>query len=278
MLQGIGIGPALRKARLLRGKSIQEASRETRIRAEYLQALERERFDALLGEVYIRGFLRSYSTYLGLDANKVLTIYNRHFGGPRTTLPTPHPTPVRTPAGWHPHLPQSFRLHPSWTFLIGVAMLALLVFGAAGFFSRSRSSPLSDEGITSRNGGLAVPGGTVTVSIAATRPVRAKVMVDGTVSFDALIRGGEARSFEGEERIRVDLNHGGDAVITVNGHSLGSPGVPTSAYSAAFTPDDFKGESSNDTPVPGPTASAGVTPSQSSSPGTGTSPSASPGL
>src|SRR5207245_11307959 len=48
---GTGIGPALRRARLLRGKSIEEASRETRIRAEYLQALERETFDAVLGDV-----------------------------------------------------------------------------------------------------------------------------------------------------------------------------------------------------------------------------------
>src|SRR5439155_26242886 len=77
---GIGIGPALRKARLLRGKSIEEAARETRIRADYLQALERERFEALLGDVYVRGFLRSYSTYLGVDAETLLTIYRDLLG------------------------------------------------------------------------------------------------------------------------------------------------------------------------------------------------------
>ena len=75
-VQGIGIGPALRKARLLRGKSLEEASRETRIRAEYLQALERESFDRMLGDVYVRGMLRSYSSYLGLDPTKVVTVYN----------------------------------------------------------------------------------------------------------------------------------------------------------------------------------------------------------
>ncbi len=67
-MQATGIGPALRKARLLRGKSIEEASRETRIRADYLSALERERFDALLGEVYVRGFLCFFYIYLGLDS------------------------------------------------------------------------------------------------------------------------------------------------------------------------------------------------------------------
>ena len=96
-VRGTGIGPALRQARLARGKSIEEASRETRIRPEYLQALERERFEALIGDVYVRGFLRSYSTYLGLEPNQVLSVYNRHFGPPRPMVPAPahdaHPGP-----------------------------------------------------------------------------------------------------------------------------------------------------------------------------------------
>src|SRR5438045_1431521 len=138
-VRGTGIGPALRQARLARGKSIEEASRETRIRPEYLQALERESFESLIGDVYVRGFLRSYSSYLGLDADKVLTVYNRHFGPPRPTLPEPLPGPVRGHRSPHPHLPEAMRHHPSWTFLIGVALLALAVFGAAGLLSRSRS-------------------------------------------------------------------------------------------------------------------------------------------
>src|SRR6266571_9253452 len=95
LVQGTGIGPALRKARLLRGKSIEEASRETRIRPDYLSALEREQFDALLGDVYVRGFLRSYSTYLGLDSDKVLTVYNRAFGPAQTLLAEPPAAPKR---------------------------------------------------------------------------------------------------------------------------------------------------------------------------------------
>ena len=84
---GTGIGPALRKARQTRGKSIEEASRDTHIRAEYLHALEREAFGSMRGDVYVRGFLRSYSTYLGLDSDKVLTVYSRRFGVPDVTQP-----------------------------------------------------------------------------------------------------------------------------------------------------------------------------------------------
>ncbi len=63
----IGVGPALRKARLSGRKSLEEASRETRIRLEYLEALERETFSELGGEVYVRGCLRTYAAYLGLS-------------------------------------------------------------------------------------------------------------------------------------------------------------------------------------------------------------------
>src|SRR6266571_9151567 len=100
-MRGTGIGPALRQARLSRGKSIEEASRETRIRPEYLQALERERFETLLGAVYVRGFLRSYSTYLGLDPDQVLAVYNRHFGPPRPLVPEAPPGPVRSHLSVH---------------------------------------------------------------------------------------------------------------------------------------------------------------------------------
>jgi len=54
------VGPALRKARQARGVSIAEASRDTRIREQFIRALEGEDFDRLLGDVYVRGALRTY--------------------------------------------------------------------------------------------------------------------------------------------------------------------------------------------------------------------------
>src|SRR5437867_9537452 len=140
-VHGTGIGPALRQARLSRRKSLEEASRETRIRLDYLQALERERFEALIGDVYVRGFLRSYSTYLGLDPDRVLGAYNQRFGPPRPTLPEAPAGPIRSHRSAHPHLPSLRKHHPSWAFMIVVAVSALAVLGAAGLLSKSRSTP-----------------------------------------------------------------------------------------------------------------------------------------
>jgi cytoskeletal protein RodZ len=240
-VQGIGIGPALRKARQLRGKSVEEAARETRIRAEYIEALEGEEFDALLGDVYVRGSLRSYSTYLGLDPSKVLTIYNRHFGDPQPTLPSVAPAPIRSPRSAHPHLPQLVRHHPSWTFLIGVALLVLAVFAAAGLLSKSRGTPQAGTG---KGASIPVEPPTVQVDIHAIKPVRVTINADGRVTFQGIIHRNEARSFEGNDSIQVHLESGGVATITVNGHPIGKPGTPGVPLTAQYTPDSFRGSPS----------------------------------
>ena len=56
----IGVGSALRKARERRGISLDAASRDTKLHIDQLQALEAEDFEALLGDVYVRGSLRTY--------------------------------------------------------------------------------------------------------------------------------------------------------------------------------------------------------------------------
>lgn len=68
----LGIGERLRNARLARGLSLEDVEAATRIRRRFLEALEAEAFDELPGPVYVRGFLRVYSTYLGLPPEELM--------------------------------------------------------------------------------------------------------------------------------------------------------------------------------------------------------------
>jgi cytoskeleton protein RodZ len=54
-------------ARLERGLSIEQVALDTRISRRFLEALEAEQFEELPAPVYVRGFLRSYANYMGLD-------------------------------------------------------------------------------------------------------------------------------------------------------------------------------------------------------------------
>jgi len=73
------IGNSLREARLRQGADFPEIEQGTKIRGKYLRALEDEQFDVLPAQTYVKGFLRSYAEYLGLDGQLYVDEYNSRF-------------------------------------------------------------------------------------------------------------------------------------------------------------------------------------------------------
>jgi cytoskeleton protein RodZ len=85
------IGSSLREARLRRKLELSDVEHDTHIRLKYLMALEDDRFDALPGAAYAKGFLRTYADYLGLDGPRFVDEYNARFA-PEEEVPA---APVR---------------------------------------------------------------------------------------------------------------------------------------------------------------------------------------
>jgi cytoskeletal protein RodZ len=73
------IGNSLREARLRREVDIAQAEVATKIRGKYLRALEDEQFELLPAETYVKGFLRTYAEYLGLDGQLYVDEFNSRF-------------------------------------------------------------------------------------------------------------------------------------------------------------------------------------------------------
>jgi hypothetical protein len=69
------IGEYLRNGREARGVDIREAAQQTRIGINYLKALEEEDFLKLPGEVFVKGFLKSYVRFLRLDDAEAMKRY-----------------------------------------------------------------------------------------------------------------------------------------------------------------------------------------------------------
>ena len=61
------LGERLRQAREQRGVAPLHAEMDTRIRAAVIQALEQGHYENLPPEPFLRGLIRTYSAYLGLD-------------------------------------------------------------------------------------------------------------------------------------------------------------------------------------------------------------------
>ena len=74
------IGASLREARARRQLSYDQVEAETKIRAKYIRCMEDEQFDVLPSGTYVRGFLRTYADYLGLDGQLYVDEYSSRFG------------------------------------------------------------------------------------------------------------------------------------------------------------------------------------------------------
>ena len=73
---GLKIGRALELARKRRGLSLKQVEEATKIRAGYLSDLERENFD-VLPAVYVQGYLKTYASFLHLDADAMVGEFKR---------------------------------------------------------------------------------------------------------------------------------------------------------------------------------------------------------
>lgn len=69
------VGKYLRQQREAKAMSIEEVARATRVPMSSVERLESDQFDELPGEVFVRGFMKSYARAVGLEADDVLARY-----------------------------------------------------------------------------------------------------------------------------------------------------------------------------------------------------------
>jgi transcriptional regulator with XRE-family HTH domain len=72
------IGRVLEEARKERGLTLEEVEHATKIRKRYLAGMEHEDYSALPDAIYVRGFLRTYANYLGLDGEELSREFEDH--------------------------------------------------------------------------------------------------------------------------------------------------------------------------------------------------------
>ncbi len=68
-------GSYLKHERELRGVPLDEIAQSTKISIRFLRALEESRFEDLPGEVFVKGFIRSYGQAIGSNEDELLAAY-----------------------------------------------------------------------------------------------------------------------------------------------------------------------------------------------------------
>lgn len=66
------IGHTLRNERQLKQLSLEELAQSTRIPLKWLQQIEANEFAQLPGDVFVRGFVKSYAKALGIESDTLI--------------------------------------------------------------------------------------------------------------------------------------------------------------------------------------------------------------
>ncbi|MEM8714627.1 MAG: RodZ domain-containing protein [Cyanobacteria bacterium P01_G01_bin.4] len=144
----VEIGSLLRKARSAQNVSYEDASRTVRIRPDFLRSLEAGQLDGLPERVYVRGFIKAYGNYLGLDGDALAN----QFASAAQLVPPPRQHKRRAPV--------SMQLRPVHAWIAYVALIVGAVGGIAVFLDRngtfelagsSPQAPVRNDGFTGRD-------------------------------------------------------------------------------------------------------------------------------
>lgn len=68
------VGHLLRKARVMKGMSIGDVSRQLRLSVQQIEAIEKENYEKLPGRTFLRGFIRNYANLVQLDPIPLLQL------------------------------------------------------------------------------------------------------------------------------------------------------------------------------------------------------------
>jgi Helix-turn-helix domain len=133
------IGTSLHEARTRRSIDLNQAELATKIRAKYLRALEDERFEQLPSQTYVKGFLRTYAEYLGLDGQLYVDEYNSRFVVGDEFDPRPRRSSVRP--GRRNRRIETFVVLGALTLIAAITLVVVGAWKTSGSGTKTPPSP-----------------------------------------------------------------------------------------------------------------------------------------
>ncbi|MBM4402034.1 MAG: helix-turn-helix domain-containing protein [Candidatus Cloacimonetes bacterium] len=90
-------GEILKSERIKKGLSLEEIAKQTKIKLEFLKAIEDQDYQKLPSSAYAKGFVRNYAQTLGLDVTKLMAFFRREYEEGKAKVKLP-PQPIDAPA------------------------------------------------------------------------------------------------------------------------------------------------------------------------------------
>ncbi len=246
------IGEILRTEREKLGLSIKDIEKETCIRSLYLTAIEEGNYTILPGEVYLKGFIRNYANFIGLDGQAMVELYREqqteHGENPPESLASTNDQKIE------PSLPPKSKTSLNWVLIFTV----LVGIGGAGFWYISGNpqpaqpkSP-SSIGNTSKTPSLppadstkpapknqqqtkTKPQAPVNVTVKFLELCWTSVQVDGKEVFEDTPKIGDSLTWQAQREIIIKFGDADAIEVTHNGKTLGKLGKDGEVIQKTFT-------------------------------------------
>jgi cytoskeletal protein RodZ len=207
------IGNSLREARMRRGIDFAQAELGTKIRGKYLRALEDEQFDVLPAQTYVKGFLRTYAEYLGLDGQLYVDEYNSRFVvGEEGEQRLVRRSAVRTQ-----RRSRRFETNVVLAALAAIAVVTVVVISA---WTSSGGNGKAVTTTTRSTAAATVPPLLTVVGLRGDTHVTARAnSASGAVRFDGTVTSGHPENIRGS-RLWVSIDAPANLRILVRGHEV----------------------------------------------------------
>lgn len=120
------VGQVLKEERERKFYTLLEIEKETKIRKEFLEALEAGEYYKLPPSTFVQGFIKNYGNFLGLNTEKLLAIFRREFSEGKN--------PPRILESFKsPFEKKGFKLTPTTVLVTAVLSLILIFFAYLWF-------------------------------------------------------------------------------------------------------------------------------------------------
>ena len=256
------IGTILKEKRESKGLTLMDIERGTSIRSRYIQAVENDEYEKTPGGVFLKGIIRNYGDFLGLDGMALLQRYKgttagkanekaisdgiREVDNVRMNIQLKDKRDIGSGTGGFemPSLPVK-------QCLAGLAVVAVLGAGyvaipkAIDYVKNLPSEPKQEEKVaaSAEQNTAKAPLDKVVVEMEASGSCWTEVTADGKEIFAGMLQAKEKKTFEAKDKLIVKYGNIGVMNIKVNGEPVnlnGEHGVAVKTYLRAAAAETSK--------------------------------------
>ena len=245
------VGEFLRAERVKKGLSIKDVESSISIRALYLTAIEEGNYAIIPGEVYLKGFIRNYATFLGLDPQAVMEIYRQGKSPVADTAPLPEKTeekPAQASSGGGSLI--------KWVSVVIVlaGIAAGLTWWSAGSQKSEPTPPQASvteqqtapkqsppapatppAALPGQQPTQPAPAAKVVVTAKFTAQCWTQITADGKEIYEGIPKSGDSLTWEAANRITAKFGNAGAVELVYNGKAVGKIGGNGEVVAKTFT-------------------------------------------